>query len=399
MQKKNRKLKVVLPFRTTMDFHGSYDGGCKYIYNFSRYLVRNGVDVTIITSLTKDKSLREAEKDGVKYKFIEPDLSEDRKKLIPFNSPYKLLFSWNLAKELRKMDFDILHSFEMLSYFYLKFFKKKPVIFQGWGLEPIYGPEALSQKGWRKILATLTVKNPWLYCMRKSDLIASEGDFQLKHLTDLGFSRKKVFPLLIGTDLELIEGYKKTWKDMREELGVKKSDYLILSVCQIAPDKGIADMVNAFSIVKKKIPNAKMLFIGRGSLEEMFHDMVKKNGLEGSVMHRKNIPEKDLYDYYFSSDVYVNAATQHDWIMGLAEAMACSLPVVSSAQPFLVRDKVNGFVVGMENPEGLAKGIIKIFEEKLGKEFGIAGKKFAQEYSWDSIAKVAIGRYNKLVKA
>ena len=108
MQRKNRKLKVVLPFRTTMDFHGSYDGGCKYVYNFSRYLVRNGVDVTIITSLTKDKNLREAEKDGVKYKFIEPDLSEDRKRLIPFNSPYKLFFSWNLAKELRKMDFDVL---------------------------------------------------------------------------------------------------------------------------------------------------------------------------------------------------------------------------------------------------------------------------------------------------
>jgi len=125
-------------------------------------------------------------------------------------------------------------------------------------------------------------------------------------------------------------------------------------------------------------------------------EMITQNGLEKSIIHRKNIPEKDLYNYYFSSDMYVSAATQHDWIMGLAEAMACELPVVSSAQPFLVRDGINGFVAGMENPKGLADSIIRIHKEKLGKKFGIAGKKFAQEYDWDTIAKVAIKKYQML---
>jgi len=395
--KENRKLRVVLPFRTTMNFHNSYDGGCKYIYNFSRYLARAGVDVTIVTSLTKDPNLREAEEDGVKYKFIGPDLSEE-KRWLPFNAPSKLAFSWNLSRTLKKMDFDILHSFEMLAYFYLHGQKKKPTIFQGWGLEPIYGPESLRQRGWRKFLTNLTVKKPWLYCMEKSDKIASEGDFQLDMVKNLGFSEKKIFPLLIGTDLELIGKYKKSWKDMRESIGIKKNDYLILSVCQIAPDKGIADMINAFDIVKKRIPDAKLLMIGGGPLEEMMHEMIEKLGLRDSVIHRKGIPEKELYDYYFSSNSYISAATQHDWIMGVAEAMACELPVVSSAQPFLVRDGENGFVVGMENPKGLAEALIKVKEKGLEKKFGLAGKKFAQEYSWENISKVAIKVYEDLLK-
>ncbi len=394
-----KKLRVVIPFRTTMNFHGSYDGGCKYIYNFSRYLARAGVDVTIITSLTKDKNLRKAEEDGVKYKFIGPDLSEE-KKLIKFNPPYKFLFSWNLMRELEKMDFDILHSFEMLAFFYLMKNRKnrKPTIFQGWGLEPIYGPESLAQTGWRKILSNFFVKKPWLYCMKRSDKIASEGDFQLDHITRLGFPKEKVFPLLIGTDLELIDKYKNSWKDMRKELGIKKSDYLILSVCQIGPDKGIADIINSFAKVKKKISNAKLLMIGHGPYEEMMHKMVEDLNLKDSVMHRKKIPEKDLYDYYFSSDVYISAATQHDWIMGLAEAMACGLPVISSAQPFLVRDGKNGFVVGMENPSGLAKAVVKIKEGKLEKKFGKEGKRLAKEYDWGSIVRVAMDEYEGLIK-
>jgi len=392
-----KKLRVVLPFRTTMNFHGSYDGGCKYVYNFSRYLARAGIDVTIITSLTKDKNLREAEEEGVKYKFIGPDLSEEGR-LIPFNPPYKLAFSWNLMKELKKMDFDVLHSFEMLGFFYLMNKKRKPAIFQGWGLEPIYGPESLAQTGWKKFLSNLFVKKPWLYCMRKSDLIASEGDFQIDYITDLGFKKEKVFPLLIGTDLELIEKYRKSWKDMRKDLGVKKSDYLILSVCQIGPDKGIADIINAFAKVKKKISNAKLLMIGGGPYEEMMHKMIEELNLKSSVVHRKGVPEKELYDYYFSSDVYISAATQHDWIMGLAEAMACGLPVISSAQPFLVRDGKNGFVVGMNNPLGLAEAVVRIYREKLGRKFGAEGKKLAKEYDWKNIAKVAIGKYEGLVK-
>ena len=132
------------------------------------------------------------------------------------------------------------------------------------------------------------------------------------------------------------------------------------------------------------IPKDALLETGR-------HYLLKQGKTAG-------VPEKELYDYYFSSDVYISAATQHDWIMGLAEAMACGLPVISSAQPFLVRDGKNGFVVGMNNPLGLAEAVVRIYREKLGRKFGAEGKKLAKEYDWKNIAKVAIGKYEGLVK-
>jgi len=114
----------------------------------------------------------------------------------------------------------------------------------------------------------------------------------------------------------------------------------------------------------------------------------------------KNIPEKELHDYYFSSDIFVNASIQKDYIMSIQEAMACGLPIVSSNQPFLVENNVNGFRVGPKNPEGIAKAIIKISHLKK-KELNKMKKqsiKMAKQYDYNNISNIALRIYNNLIK-
>lgn len=392
------KLKVVLPFRTTMQFHNSYDGGTKYVDYFSRALAKQGVDVTIVTSLLEDKNIKKRKHEGVKYVFLPPRIRKDR--LINLNAPYKLLFSKNLKAYLEKNDFDILHSFGMLAFSYLHKSKKrrKPVITQPWGLEPFYGSDSLSQKGLKKLYVKTAIQHPWLYCLKNSDKIASEGDFQLGDITQLGIKKEKVFPLLIGIDTERIEQFRKNYKDKKSELGINKDDLVILSVNQIAPDKGIDDIINSFALLKRKVKHAKLIMVGSGTLEKMMYDLIKKHGLENDIFHLKNISEEDLYACYFSSDIYVSAAIQKDWIMGIQEAMACGMPVVSSAQPFLVEDGKNGYVVGMKNPEGIAEGILKIYNGGQTKKMSSESKALAKKYEWDNIAKSAIKMYGELLK-
>ena len=58
--------------------------------------------------------------------------------------------------------------------------------------------------------------------------------------------------------------------------------------------------------------------------------------------------------------------------MGIQEAMACGLGIVSSGQPFLVKDGKNGYVVGFKNPGGISQGLLKIYGEdkKKSKKMG-----------------------------
>jgi len=232
--------------------------------------------------------------------------------------------------------------------------------------------------------------------LKKSDKIASEGDFQNKDIEHLGVSMDRIFNLPIGIDLEKIDEFKKDYKNKRKELGIKKSDFFVLNVNQIAPDKGIDDIINGFVLFKKKVKNAKLVVVGAGALEVMMCDMIEKLGLKDDVIHLKNISEKDLYDLYFSADVFVSAALQKDWIMGIQEAMACGLPVVSSAQPFLVEDGKTGYVVGMKNPKGIAEGLFKVYKDN-GKKMGVLGRKNVEQMGWREIAKKAIREYKKLI--
>jgi glycosyltransferase involved in cell wall biosynthesis len=84
--------------------------------------------------------------------------------------------------------------------------------------------------------------------------------------------------------------------------------------------------------------------------------------------------------------------------MGVQEAMACGLPVVSSSQPFLVENGKNGFVVGVKNPDGIAGAIIKIHKKKVGKKMAKMGEEMVKKYDWDNVAKSAIEIYKKLIK-
>lgn len=395
-------MKIVIPRIATMHFHKAYDGGAKLFEYLSEQLVKMGHEVIFITTPPKEEKLKTIKKvkhNGVEYVFL--PVNYHGKRLSHLNVPYKLLFSWKLAKYLKKIKFDVMHSSEAFAIFYLMKNKKnrKPVITQSYGLEPFYGPESLSQKGLKKLYVKLFLQLPWLFCLRKSEIVGSEGDFQTPHLERLGIPKSKILPIPNGLYIEGIEKFKKDYKNRRKIHSIKKNDFLILNVNQIAPDKRVEDIVEAFYLFKKEIKNSKLIIIGKGILEEKIHQMIEKRGLQKDVIHLKNIPEKDLYDYYFSSDVFVNASVQSDYIMGIQEAMACSLPIVSSKQPFLVKEGVNGYVVGARNPEGIKEGLLKIFKAKKSKlkDMKKESKKMAEKYDYRNIAKTTIKEYEKLV--
>lgn len=391
-------MRIVIPRIVTMAFHEAYDGGCKLFDYLARDLVRKGNEVTIVTSVLEDEKECVRFKDGVKYVFIKPRYLG--KRLTRLNVPYKLWFSWNLVKYLDSIDFDVLHNSESFAYFYLmrNRRKRKPVITQAHGLEPFYGPVSLAQKGLKKLYVKLFLQHPWHFCLTHSEKVASEGEFQTPWLTRIDVKEKNIFPLYNGINVRDIWERKKNFKDKRKELGIGKDDLLILNINVFLKDKCLDEIVKSFALVKKEEKNAKLILIGKGPTENEIHKLIRDLGIERDVFHLKNIPEDDLYNHHFSADVFVSSTANEDFMMSIQEAMAAGLPIVSSAQPMLVNDGINGYVVGLHNPPGLKDGILKIWrDKKKRKEMGEASEKMALMYDWDNISDIAIREYKKLL--
>ena len=389
-------MKVILLTKAVFPFHG-YGGIEKYPYYLGKYLIKEGIDVEIITYLDRGKKRVEIY-DDIKYVFIPPMLHWRR---LSGSYPYRI----NVARYLRKEKFDILHGYSATPYIYLHFKKRLPTIIQPFGMEVFTAPYVTERRGINKIFVKISSQHSLKYCITHADAVASEGDFQVNQIIELfKIDREKIFNLLIGVDISFIRERLESIDMSRTDLGFSDNDFILISVNRFFPDKGIDYLVDAFNIIKQKIDNAKLILIGgvRSEMENEIYQrtvkQIKSYKLTDSIVLLKNISERLLYDYYYLSDIYVSPTLANDFIMSIQEAMACGLPIVSTGQEFLVKSGINGYTVPKQDPEAIAGAVLKIYYEQLGHKMGKMSKSMVKEYDWEVVTKTAIKKYEELIK-
>ena len=388
-------MKVIMTGYRVYPFHG-YGGLEKYPYYLSKYLLKEGINVKVVTPLDKRKGKLTTYED-IKYLFL-PPRTHSRK----FVEAREQLFNINLARYLKKEKFDVLHSFYHTAYIYLHFRNRVPTIAQPFGIEPFTDPLCTRPKNFRRIYSDILVRHPLRYCMTHADAVASEGDFQIEEILKHGVKKEKIFDLPVGINLSFIKERLEVKKLSREDLGLSDKDFILLSVNRFGYDKGIDYLVDAFNILNQKIKNTKLILIGsvedkgeRGLYQKIMNQ-VKIYKLTDNVVQLKNIAESRLYDYYAMSDVYISPTLQDDFIMSIQEAMACGLPVVTTGQEFLVKNGINGFVVPKRDPQSIADAVLKLYDKDKCQTMGKISKELAKDYGFESIAKKAIKAYENL---
>jgi len=177
----------------------------------------------------------------------------------------------------------------------------------------------------------------------------------------------------IGIDLSKFAPQTSVQKSqLRKTYGYNDSDMILLSVAELNHNKHQDLLIDAVNILKDKIPNIKLLLAGAGVLEDQYKKQVVTLGLEDNVIflgYRKDIP-----DLLKITDVVVSASRREGLPVNVMEAMATSLPLAVTdcrGNRDLVRDGVNGYVVGGGDKEGFSNAIQKLCKSKeLRKQFG-----------------------------
>lgn len=180
----------------------------------------------------------------------------------------------------------------------------------------------------------------------------------------------------IDTKLFAVSG-----KSTREELNIPNDKPVIGFVGRLNVQKGIVYMMDAFKIIKGKIPDAQLLIAGTGDLYE---EIVKKSdeyGYSNSVYllgFREDIP-----DILNSIDVLLLPSLWEGFGLVLIEAMACGKPCVTtsvSSMPEIVEDGVSGFILPPKDPAALAEACCKLLTNpQLADDMGKQGKWIVNE--------------------
>jgi len=383
-------MKVIISTRAAYPYHG-YGGMERYFFSLAKHLTQQGVEVEILTSL--DETNRQSTNyKGIKYVFVPPNFRRTKVfSVFYLNYHY---FNSMACKYLKNINFDILHGCGgVLNY--LLFDKRKPTVFQPFGLEQFKG------KRFSKIYNHIASYPFTSYAVKHADAITSEGDLQTQEIIDLfKVPREKIFTLPDGVDLNLIQRYLENTKVTREDYGIQDADLVLMNVNRLVSNKGVPYLIDALKCLNEEL-NVKLILVGSGPEEEKIKGQIKSLRLEDKVVHFKNIPDEKMFPLYTLADISVTPTLYEGLPLVVLEAMACGKPIVASnvsEVPQVVKDGENGFLVPPSNSKAIADAVLKIYDKDLIEKMGKKSRAIVKDYDWSNIAKMAIRKYEELIK-
>ena len=187
--------------------------------------------------------------------------------------------------------------------------------------------------------------------------------------------------------------------NLKKDLGLKKTDFILLYVGRIAKEKSIDFLINNFNSVLKRIPKAKMIIVGDGPDIKDLIDLTRKKGLENKIIFTGKAPWTDVPKYYSLCDLFVTASKTETQGLTVIEAMGASKPVVAirdESFELMITDKKDGLF--FDDEKSYVDMIYEVYKnKKLRDEISFNARLTADKYSPYNYAKNVLKVYEKVI--
>lgn len=176
----------------------------------------------------------------------------------------------------------------------------------------------------------------------------------------------------------------------------------ILHVGTLQPRKNVDILIRAFARLKAQagIPHLLLLAGARGWMYANLFRMVADLGLQADVRFADYVAPADLPLWYNCADVFAYPSAFEGFGLPVLEAMACGLPVVTSASSSLLEVAGDAAItVEPGSDEALAQGVGRILnDERLRQRLRSAGLQRASDWTWDVTARATAEVYRRTVQ-
>jgi glycosyltransferase involved in cell wall biosynthesis len=187
--------------------------------------------------------------------------------------------------------------------------------------------------------------------LRGCDGFVVPGKSSVEYLRSYGVPREMIFTAPNAVDIEFFahraETIRKDAAVHRE--GLRLPARFFLCAGRLVPEKGIFDLLRAYSALPSEVTQEMgLVFVGDGPARSALLQRVAATNLR-SIQLMGFAQRECLPAYYALADVLIFPTHSDRWGLVVNEAMACGLPVISSAAAGCVSDLVengwNGRVV------------------------------------------------------
>lgn len=180
---------------------------------------------------------------------------------------------------------------------------------------------------------------------------------------------------------------KKEKKVLRESLGLKEKDFVMIYPAELNQNKNQEMIISAIEVLSNKYKDIKVLLPGVDSLNGYYQKLVKEKGLDDYILflgYRKDIPR-----LLKISDASLATSYREGLPLNVMEAMYVGLPIVATncrGQNELVKDHINGYLVTIGDQNRFIECIEKLYLSRNENDrFGEQSKYIVKEYLLDKI--------------
>jgi starch synthase len=194
-----------------------------------------------------------------------------------------------------------------------------------------------------------------------------------------------------------------------EKFGLSKDTTKILFVGRFVPEKGIFDLLNAFSMLLTKEQKLELLIVGSGTTEMTIeiNRLISTLKIRRQVKFLGSIKYADMPQIHNLADIFCLPSTEtKTWAeqfgYSLVEAMACGKPAVSTwtgSIPEIVKNRETGILVKPNNPIELKSALEELsLNSSVREKFGANGREWVlQRFEADKVAGQIAGIYRKVI--
>ena len=111
-----------------------------------------------------------------------------------------------------------------------------------------------------------------------------------------------------------------------------------------------------------------LVWVGSGPLRAELEGLVRRLGLEGSVVFTGYLPEADKVPVLNLADVFVFPSLLEGFPLAPQEAMSCGKPVVAfrvASLPEMVEDGVSGFLVEAKARGDFVERVLRLLRDPV----------------------------------
>lgn len=205
-----------------------------------------------------------------------------------------------------------------------------------------------------------SLKGAIKYGIEKSDVVTAVSHSLGQETMDLISPNKDIETIYNFIDEQ--EYTKKDAGNLKELLGIKPHEKVVIHVSNFRKVKHVPDIVQSFKLIHEEVPS-KLLLVGDGPEKHPIMESIKGTSIENDVLFLGK--QENLSELYSIADLMLLLSEKESFGLVLLEAMACGVPCIGTnvgGIPEVITNGENGFIVVLGDCEKVAEHGVEVLQ-------------------------------------